>query len=131
MASIEEAAQLTGVNVDVLKSTVDFYNVSAAQGEDREFGKAAKYLTALEKAPFVVYYAGSDTMYTASCGGLKIDTDAHVIDLEGNVIPGLYAAGRNAGTIYGWYMGSGSSMADVLTFGRIAGQNVAAEEGIA
>jgi len=28
-------------------------------------------------------------------------------------------------------MGSGSSMADVLTFGRIAGQNVAAEEGIA
>lgn len=130
VASIEEAAQLTGVNVDVLKNTVDFYNASAAQGEDREFGKAAKYLTALEKAPFVVYYAGSDTMYTASCGGLKIDTDAHVIDLEGNVIPGLYAAGRNAGTIYGWYMGSGSSMADVLTFGRIAGQNVAAEEGI-
>lgn len=131
VATIEEAAQLTGVNADVLKSTVDFYNASAAAGEDREFGKAAKYLTALEKAPFVVYYAGSETLYTASCGGLKIDTDAHVIDLEGNVIPGLYAAGRNAGTIYGWYMGSGSSMADVLTFGRIAGQNVAAEEAVA
>lgn len=131
VASIEEAAALTGVNADVLKNTVEFYNASAAQGEDREFGKAAKYLTALENAPFVVYYAGSETLYTASCGGLKIDTDAHVIDLEGNVIPGLYAAGRNAGTIYGWYMGSGSSMADVLTFGRIAGQNAAAEEGIA
>lgn len=131
VASIEEAAALTGVNPDVLKNTVEFYNASAAQGEDREFGKAAKYLTALENAPFVVYYAGSETLYTASCGGLKIDTEAHVIDLEGNVIPGLYAAGRNAGTIYGWYMGSGSSMADVLTFGRIAGQNAAAEEAIA
>ena len=127
-ATMDEVAALTGVNADVLKNTIDFYNASATQGEDREFGKAAKYLTALEQAPFVVYYAGSETLYTASCGGLKIDTDAHVIDLEGNVIPGLYAAGRNAGTIYGWYMGSGSSMADVLTFGRIAGQNVAAEE---
>ena len=46
---------------------------------------------------------------------------------DGEIIPGLYAAGRNAGTIYGWYMGSGSSMLDVLVFGRIAGRNVAAE----
>ncbi|MEG0756964.1 MAG: FAD-binding protein, partial [Raoultibacter sp.] len=88
-----------------------------------------KYLSALENGPFHAFALGSETCYTASCGGLKIDLDAHVIDMSGNVIPGLYAAGRNAGTIYGWYMGSGSSMADVLTFGRIAGQNAAAEKG--
>ncbi len=70
---------------------------------------------------------GSERCCTASCGGLRIDTGAYVIDLDGNVVPGLYAAGRNAGTIYGWYMGSSSYMADVLTFGRIVGQNAAAE----
>ena len=64
-----------------------------------------------------------------TCGGLKIDTDAHVLDRDGNVIPGLYAAGRNSGSIFGWYMGSGASVADVLTFGIIAGRNAAAESG--
>lgn len=125
--TIEEVAEAVGFNADMFKSTVDFYNESVALGEDREFGKHAQYLTPLETGPFHVFAYGSEHLYIASCGGLKIDTGAHVIDLDGNVIPGLYAAGRNAGTIYGWYMGSGSSMADVFTFGRIAGQNAAAE----
>lgn len=126
--TIEEIAEATGLSADVLKSTVDFYNESANLGEDREFGKHAPYLTAIENGPFHVFAFGSERCYLASCGGLKIDTEAHVIDLDGNVIPGLYAAGRNTGTIYGWYMGSGSSLADVLTFGRIAGRNAAAEK---
>ena len=126
--TIEDIAPTIGLNAEVLAATVAFYNESAAQGLDREFGKDAKYLTPMEQGPFHVFAYGSDRCYIASCGGLKIDTEAHVIDLDGNVIPGLYAAGRNAGTIYGWYMGSGSSMADVLTFGCIAGRNAAAEK---
>lgn len=121
----ELAAQLE-VNEAVLQQTVSFYNESAAMGEDRQFGKDPKFLHALEEGPFHAFDAGSENCYTASCGGLKIDLGAHVLDSNDEVIPGLYSAGRNAGTIYGWYMGSGSSMADVFTFGRIAGQNAAA-----
>lgn len=125
--SFDEIAQKIQVNADVLKNTISFYNESVALGEDREFGKNPKFLKAFETGPFHAFLVGSEKCYTASCGGLKIDLDAHVLDYDNSPIPGLYAAGRNAGTIYGWYMGSGSSMLDVLTFGRIAGKNVAAE----
>lgn len=129
--SFAEIAEGLGINADVLEATMAFYNESVSLGEDREFGKAAKFLHPMETGPFHVYLTGSEQCYTASCGGLKIDTGAHVLKEDGTTIPGLYAAGRNAGTIYGWYMGSGSSLADVFTFGRIAGQNAAAEEPVA
>ena len=34
-------------------------------------------------------------------GGAKIDTDCEVINTEGEVIPGLYATGCDAGGLYG------------------------------
>lgn len=126
--TLAEAAEKSGVNADVLASTVAFYNESCELGEDREFGKASKYLVPIEDGAVNVYNFSSYSGYYATLGGLKIDRDAHVLNLDGEVIPGLYAAGRNAGTFYGWYVGSGSDMADVLTFGRIAGVNAAAEE---
>lgn len=126
--SIDEIAQKTNINLDTLKATVDFYNESVGLGVDREYGKAAKFLEPLEQGPLQVFKHGSEACYTASCGGLKIDLDARVLTNDSKAIAGLYSAGRNSGTIYGWYMGSGSSMADVLTFGRIAGKNAAAEQ---
>ena len=125
--SFDEIAAAIGVDPSILANTFAFYNESVAQGTDREFGKDPKFLKEFAEGPFHVIYAGTETCYTGSLGGLQVDTDAHVLDVEGNVIPGLYSAGRNSGTIYGWYMGSGSSMGDGLTFGRIAGQNAAAE----
>ena len=77
----ELAAQLE-VNEAVLQQTVSFYNESAAMGEDRQFGKDPKFLHALEEGPFHAFDAGSENCYTASCGGLKIDLGAHVLDLS-------------------------------------------------
>lgn len=124
--NLAEVAQTINVDSDVLANTIEFYNESAHLGTDREFGKNPQFLKPLT-GTYHVFPVGSEKCYTASCGGLKIDLDAHVLDHDDKIIPGLYAAGRNAGTIYGWYMGSGSSMLDVLTFGRIAGKNAAAE----
>ena len=59
-------------------------------------------------------------------GGLKINGNSEVLDLAGSPIPGLYAAGRTSCGIFGEYPGSGSSVADALTFGRIAGASAAA-----
>lgn len=125
--SVGAMAQRMDIDPDVLEQTISFYNESALLGNDREFGKKPTFLKALDKNSYHVYAAGSEQCYTASCGGLDVDLEAHVLDNDGKAIPGLYAAGRNAGTIYGWYMGSGSSMLDVLVFGRIAGKNAAAE----
>jgi len=58
-------------------------------------------------------------------GGLRINTQAQVIDVEGQVIEGLYAAGEVAGGIHAGNRLGGNALADIFTFGRIAGQSVA------
>ena len=56
-------------------------------------------------------------------GGVKINTNAEVIDKEGNVIPGLFAAGEVTGGVHGGNRLGGNAVADFVVFGRIAGEN--------
>ncbi|HEY8362730.1 MAG TPA: FAD-binding protein, partial [Tissierellaceae bacterium] len=44
---------------------------------------------------------------------------------NGNVIPGLYAAGEVTGGIHGSNRLGGNALADITVFGRIAGANAA------
>ena len=60
-------------------------------------------------------------------GGLKIDEGAHVLDKDGNPIPGLFAAGEVTGGIHGANRVGGNAVVDLVVFGRIAGQNASAE----
>ena len=60
-------------------------------------------------------------------GGLKISPQAQVLDTDGEVIPGLYAAGETAGLYYRTYTGSTSVMRGAV-FGRIAGLDAAARK---
>jgi succinate dehydrogenase/fumarate reductase flavoprotein subunit len=55
-------------------------------------------------------------------GGITIKPKAQVTDWEGNVIPGLYAAGEVAGAM------DTIGLARPLVFGRIAGMTIASEE---
>lgn len=71
----------------------------------------------------------------AEChGGVKINVDAQVLDIDGNVIPHLYASGCDTGTniwgVPGNYPGCGSYVAFSMVFGRIAGVKMAAEAEI-
>ena len=61
-------------------------------------------------------------------GGVIINKDAQVIDRHGNVIPGLYAAGEVTGGIHGSNRIGGNAIADIFTFGRIAGEGAASEQ---
>mgnify|MGYP002918192058 FL=1 len=61
-------------------------------------------------------------------GGVIINKDAQVIDRRGNVIPGLYAAGEVTGGIHGSNRIGGNAIADIFTFGRIAGEGAASEQ---
>ena len=59
-------------------------------------------------------------------GGLKIDAKTEVVNLDVEVIPGPYAVRRSTCGFFGVYPGSGCSIDDGLTFGRIAGREAAA-----
>ncbi len=59
-------------------------------------------------------------------GGLEIDLETHVLDAEGNRIPGLLAAGEVTGGIHGTNRLGGNALVDIHVFGKTAGE-VAAE----
>ena len=122
--TIEELAPQIGVEPQVLRETVDKYNACVEAGKDPDFGKDVFDLK-VAVAPF--YATPRKPAVHHTMGGLKIDTATHVINTDGNVIEGLYAAGEVAGGIHAGNRLGGNSLTDIFTFGRIAGQTAVDE----
>ena len=93
-------------------------------GKD-EFGKATSEDSTILQTPFYASLRTPTVHYTM--GGIQIDTDAHVLNAEGSIVPGLYAAGEVASGIHGNNRLGGNAYPDIITFGRTAGTNAAAE----
>ncbi len=121
----EELAKKMGIKPEVLRQTIDTYNKAVTTKQD-PFGRAPNMLVnQIIRPPF---YAGQVTMKRHhTMGGVVIDTDAHVIDRDGKIIPGLWAAGEITGGVHGTNRVGGNAMADIFTFGRVAGQSAAKE----
>jgi len=124
--SVEELATKISVNPTVLKATIDEYNQSCEKRHDELFAKDSKYLWPI-KGP--KYYAiKARTVFLGTMGGIKINEKTEVVDKKEAVIPGLYAAGYDAGGMYGdsypIKTSSGLASAFALNSGRLAGKNV-------
>lgn len=122
--TIEEVAQKAGLDPKVVRETVDRYNEDArTTGVDRDFGRKhlvdiSGKIQPIEKAPFYIFPATA-VLISTYCG-VKINGRAEVIDVFGNVIPGLYAAGEVTGGFHGRsYLGS-TAFGKALIFGYIA-----------
>lgn len=81
------------------KETLARYNELCAVGSDDDFYKPAEWMTTIDTPPFYAAEMGSSWMTTV--GGLEIDTALHVLDVNRQAIPGLYAGGNPAGCFYG------------------------------
>lgn len=112
------------VKADTLKATVEAYNAGVTSGKG-EFGKTTSEDSTILQAPFYASLRTPTVHYTM--GGIQIDTDAHVLNAEGSIIPGLYAAGEVTSGIHGNNRLGGNAYPDIITFDRIAGTNAAAE----
>lgn len=119
--TIEEAAEFFEINVDQLKKTIANYNKFAEKGKDEDFNRRGE-LIGLTEAPYYIQKVAPSVHHTM--GGLKIDTQARVIDREGNPIPGLFAAGEVTGGIHGTNRLGGNAITDIIVFGKIAAENV-------
>jgi fumarate reductase flavoprotein subunit len=127
--TLEALAQAIGINANQLPVTVAQWNEQAKAGEDKVFGKKVA-LQAFETAPF--YAAPVTSVNLGSCGGLKINTSCQVLNVEGKVIPHLYAAGMAAGGYIGpYYPGSGTAVLATVVLGRVAGEAAAKETAVA
>jgi len=126
--SIAELERLLEIPRPALQQTVASYNEHASKGEDPVFHKAQPHLRPLSAPPFTAIAAsvGQAQLTFFTLGGLHTTPQAEVLDVEGEPIPGLYAAGRvSAGIPCPYYYSSGLSLGECITFGRIAGNGAA------
>jgi len=129
--TLEDLAAQTGVDPKGLAETVEGYNRNAASGKDPLFKRGEIPGTVgvgkLEGPPFYAIYVTPGLYDTA--GGLKINPKSQVLNVFGEPIPGLYAAGTTAHMVTGFYYANGgSAIAQPLLFGRIAGTAAAGEK---
>lgn len=122
--TLEELAEKIGVNAENLAATVAKFNENVATKTVDEFGREV-YDHGIEEGPFWAS-AKQVPLLHHTMGGVKIDTDARVMDTNGDPIPGLYAAGEVTGGVHGSNRLGGNACADIFVFGRIAAESVAA-----
>ena len=117
-ATIEEVAGKMGVPAAELQASIDAWKKGKAAGKDA-FGRADMPRN-LDQAPFYAIMVTPAVHHTM--GGIKIDSKTQVYNAKGQVVPGLFAAGEITGGVHGGNRLGGNAQADIVTFGRIAGQ---------
>ena len=83
----------------------------------------SNWANTIDTPPFEAYAVTCGI--TFSFGGLRINTDAQVINSDGQPMRGLYAAGELVGGIFWFNYPGGSGLTNGAVFGRIAGANAA------
>ena len=118
--TIEELAEKLGVKTENLQTSIDQFN-KAVSGEAADpFGRKV-FQYPLDKGPYYVCNVYVKVHHTM--GGIEITPNCEVLDTQGNVIPGFFAAGEVTGGIHGANRLGGNAIADLIVFGQIAGQN--------
>jgi succinate dehydrogenase/fumarate reductase flavoprotein subunit len=140
-ASLRELAVRTGIDPDALASTVARWNRQVAAGKDEDFhrGESAHdtwwgdpqvkgcpeaTLGPLDRGPFYAVEVKSGALGTK--GGPKTDGCGRVVNVDGEVIDGLYAAGNVMASAMGMtYGGAGGTLAPGMVFGFLSGRDAA------
>ncbi len=116
--NIKNKYQREAIDPGTLAETVRRYNSFVDAGEDPDFEKPSPQYK-IETPPF--YAAWSTPVVHDTRTGLRINAQCQVVDLSGEVIPGLYCGGESAGGF------AQHGLARCIVQGRIAGMNAAQE----
>lgn len=127
--SLADVAAQLGMDADVLTATVARYNAMCASGEDTDFSKKPEFLDPIAEGG--KYYAIHMKNYCYStCAALDVDAELRVLQTDGAVLEGLYAAGLDcSGVLYSekkpYVTYGGVDQGFAFTSGRLAGTNAA------
>lgn len=122
--TITEAAAFFEIDADTLEATVKRYNEFADNGIDTDFNKRGT-LVPFTDGPYYIMLSQPAVHHTM--GGIRINPDARVLNADGTIIDGLYAAGEVTGDIHGTNRLGSNAITDIIVFGRIAGEKAAGE----
>ena len=130
--TIAELARHFKLPVEEAEKSIKRYNRMFESGQDVDFDKdfVKTKSSPVAKPPFYACPVYPKFNYTQ--GGIAITSKAEALDIENNVIPGLYVCGEAASGIHGAVRVTGCSTVDCTVYGRIAGKeasNLRAVEG--
>ncbi len=123
--TLEELAELAGIDPAGLAATAERYNEAVASGSDPDFGRTHLPLP-LKQGPF--YAIRNHGISLVTFAGLDIDSELRVRRTDGTPIPHLYAIGEviGAAATCGQSFCSGMLVTPAITFGRLLGRRLAA-----
>lgn len=121
--TLQGLAQQIEVPYDALQATVERYNGYCDSGDDAEFGRRKLVhnhgeLRRIETGPFYAY-PSTAAVFGTYCG-LRVDPELRVLDVFGEPIAGLYAAGEVIGGFHGGAYMTGSALGKAVVLGRVA-----------
>ncbi len=116
-------AEIRAYNAAVNQDVAFDPNVKDGRGTTGLAVNKSNWANTIEDGPFEAY--GVTCGITFTFGGLRINTDAQVLDTDQRVIPGLYAAGEIVGGVFYFNYPGGSGLTNGSVFGKIAGANAA------
>lgn len=119
--TIEDVAEISGVNAEQLKATVDKYNGYVEKGNDEDFGRALT--KPIGDGPY--YIIEQKTRFATTLGGVHINTGFQVLDKNSDSVPNLYACGELVSGAHGDDTTVGTATSWAYTSGRLAGASVA------
>ena len=125
--TIEELAEITDMPTDTLTATIDRWNAMTEAREDTEHGRPAGSMVPIASPPF--YVGEIWPIVSNTQGGPKHDGKQRIVDVHGDPIPRLYAAGE-MGSCFGHLYLAGGNIAECLISGWTAGRGVAAEPAL-
>lgn len=120
---IADLAKNIHIDTKNLEETINNWNKAVESQDDVEFGRTTGMDRTLSQAPYYAIHIAPAIHYTM--GGIHINAHTEVYDTNGNLIPGLYAAGEVSGGLHGNNRIGGNSIAETIVFGREAGKRIA------
>lgn len=136
-----ELAAKLGIDGAELERTIARWNENCAEGHDPDWGRGDSAfdcwwgdpyrkgrrdatLGPLQRGPYYAYEIHSGCLGTK--GGPRVDPNGQVLDVAGEPISGLYAAGNVMGSPFGMtYGGPGGTIGPAMVFGFLAGRHAA------
>ena len=120
--SYEALAEEIGIPADAFAATMNDWNQKVAAKADPDFGRVS-FANPLDQAPYYAIKVTAGVHHTM--GGIRINESTQVLRADGTAITGLFAAGEVTGGVHGANRLGGNAVADIIVFGRIAGQSAA------
>ncbi|MBI3041879.1 MAG: FAD-binding protein [Betaproteobacteria bacterium] len=120
--TLEGLAIQLGVEPEAVVASVSRWNELCERGADEDFGRPGGTMTPIRTAPF--YGAPVWATLSNTQGGPVHDAQCRIVNVYGQPIPRLYAAGE-LGSAFGHLYLSGGNIAECFVTGRIAGRGAA------